>query len=114
MTMPIQFDTLEYARRLAEAGIPEAQADAHAQALSDVLANAIVVPGDLLLLKTDLVARMDILRHDVDAKLMAFREEFRLKLEALEARIHARLDKLGWLVAASLIMNAAILVKLFA
>jgi hypothetical protein len=33
MTMPIQFDTLEFAKTLQAAGIPQDQAEAHAQAL---------------------------------------------------------------------------------
>jgi hypothetical protein len=37
MHMPIQFDTLDYAKRLASAGVPMPQAEAHASALGDVL-----------------------------------------------------------------------------
>ena len=47
MHMPIQFDTLDYAKRLASAGVPTQQAEAHAAALGDVLGSAVVVHGEL-------------------------------------------------------------------
>ena len=40
-----------------------------------------MVPGDLLLLKTDLVARMDILRHEVNASTDVLRHEVNASME---------------------------------
>ena len=34
MHMPIQFDTLDYAKRLASSGVPTVQAEAHARAFT--------------------------------------------------------------------------------
>ncbi len=94
MNMPIKFDTLEYARKLAEAGIPAAQAEAQANALSDVLAEATVAPSELVLLRTDMTARIEMLRADIYAKLKALEENFNAKLEALEERFNAKLEAL--------------------
>lgn len=94
MNMPIKFDTLEYVRRLIEAGIPADQAEAQASALSDVLAEATVAPSELVLLRTDMIARIEMLRTDIYAKLEALEERFNAKLEALEERFNAKLEAL--------------------
>ena len=94
MTMPIKFDTLEYARKLAESGIPPDQAEAQANALSDVLAEATVGPSELVLLRTDMIARIEMLRTDIYARLEALEERINIKLEALEERFNAKLEAL--------------------
>lgn len=64
--MPIKFDTLEYTKKLTVAGVPQTQAEAQAQALHEALSEGTVTPADLLLLKTDVVARIELLKHDMD------------------------------------------------
>jgi Skp family chaperone for outer membrane proteins len=94
MNMPIKFDTLEYARRLVEAGIPADQAEAQANALSDVLSEATVGPSELVLLRTDMTSRIEMLRIDIYAKLKALEESFNAKLEAFEEGFNAKLEAL--------------------
>ena len=123
MTMPIKFDTLEYARRLAEAGIPADQADAHAQALSDALATASVTPAELVLVRSELLARMDMLKNDmlarmdllkveIDARFDLFKSEidarfalFETRLERLEALTNTKFKVLYWLTGLSLVAS---------
>jgi chromosome segregation ATPase len=124
MNMPIKFDTLEYARKLAESGIPPDQAEAQANALSDVLAEATVAPSELVLLRTDMIARIEMLRTDIYAKLEALEQRFNAKLEALEERVNAKLEALEqrliarfnakfvtlyWMVGISLTLHAVTL-----
>ena len=120
MTMPIQFDTLEYAKTLQAAGIPQDQAEAHAQALTTALSGAVVVPSEMVLLKADLLARMDLLRleletrmdaikHDLEARMDAIKRELDSRLDALELRIGNSFRTLRWLVATSLLCNFATL-----
>lgn len=92
MTMPIKFDTLEYARRLAEAGIPADQADAHAQALSEALATASVTPAELVLVRSELLARMDMLKSEVYARMDRLKVEIDARIDQLKVEIDARLD----------------------
>ncbi len=131
MTMPIQFDTLKYAKRLTEAGIPPDHAEAQAQALSDVLADTIVVPGDLILLKVDVIARIEVVRQELTASIELLRQEtlakfelarreldaleqrFNAKLEALELRINGKFKTLHWVLGAMLVLHIATLAKLF-
>ena len=94
MTMPIKFDTLEYARRLAEAGIPADQADAHAQALSEALATASVTPAELVLVRSELLARMDMLKSEIDARF---------------DHLNAKFKVVYWLTGLSLVMSAVTL-----
>ena len=63
-------DTLAYARRLRDAGIPEPQADAQAVALAEALrqnAGEIVTRGDLKELELKLEARFADVRRDMEA-----------------------------------------------
>lgn len=63
------FDTLAYARRLRDAGIPEPQADAQASALAEALrqnAGEIVTRGDLKELDLKLEARFADVRRDME------------------------------------------------
>jgi len=76
MNMPIHFNTLEYARKLGDAGLPPDQA----QALAEVLGEATVTPGDLLLLKTALLTRIDIARNEMLAQLSALRSEMQTQI----------------------------------
>jgi hypothetical protein len=94
MTMPIKFDTLEYARRLVEAGIPADQADAHAQALSDALATASVTPAELVLVRSELLARMDTLKSEVYARIDLLKVEIDARFDQLKIEIDARFDQL--------------------
>ena len=116
MTMPIKFDTLEYARRLAEAGIPADQADAHAQALSEALATASVTPAELVLVRSELLARMDMLKTEVYARMDRLKVEIDARIDQLKVEIDARLDRfealtnirfkvLYWLTGLSLVMS---------
>lgn len=104
MTMPIHINTLEYARKLGAAGMPQSQADAQALALYEALTQTlVVVPDDLALLRMDILARIDVLKVELNARI-----------DALERDVHARFKTVNWMMAASLMMHAAVLYKLFA
>ncbi len=72
----ITFDTLKYAERLKAAGVSESQAKAEAEALRDVLAEA---------LDTTLATKADVVRLE---KRM---DSFESKLEAMEQRLTIKL-----------------------
>ncbi|NVI82358.1 hypothetical protein [Janthinobacterium sp. BJB401] len=90
MHMPIQFDTLDYAKRLASAGVPTQQAEAHATALGEVLGSAVVVHGELAALERNLLGEIKLAAHNVDTKVGALE----LKIDALELRLDTRIDAL--------------------
>jgi hypothetical protein len=86
MTMAWAFDTLGYAKRLREAGVPNPQAEGHAEAAREFI-------------MTELVTKQDL-----QVQLQAAIDPLRAAITALEARIDTqtlRLTvRLGGIVAA--------------
>ncbi|AYM78847.1 hypothetical protein D9M09_25970 [Janthinobacterium agaricidamnosum] len=127
--MPIQFDTLDYAKRLASAGVPTQQAEAHATALGEVLGSAVVVHGELAL-ERNLLGEIKLVSQNVDTKVGALEMkidalELRLdtKIDALEQKFDARLERLDlrhgadmkhvyWMMSTLILLNLGILSKL--
>ena len=130
MHMPIQFDTLDYAKRLASAGVPPQQAEAHAAALGEVLGSAVVVHGELAALERNLLGEIKLVSQNVDTKVGALAVkidalELRLdtKIDALEQKFDARLERLDlrhgadmkhvyWMMSTLILLNLGILSKL--
>ncbi len=52
------FDTLAYARRLKAAGVDEAQAEAHAEAVRDAVTEGVATKADLASLETRVTVRL--------------------------------------------------------
>ncbi|SFI31119.1 hypothetical protein [Nitrosomonas sp. Nm34] len=103
----LTFDTLKYANTLKEAGVPSAQAEAEAKALSEVLEvnlKDLITKEDLLATKEDLHREIESLRRDIDSRFAMVD----LRLIQLEQRL---IIKLGTLMAFSIGIVAA-LVKL--
>lgn len=90
MHMPIQFDTLDYAKRLASAGVPTQQAEAHAAALGDVLGSAVVVHGELAALERNLLGEIKLVAQRVDTRVGALD----VKIDALELKLDRKIDTL--------------------
>ena len=59
------FDTLAYARRLKAAGVDEAQAEAHAEAVRDAVTEGVATKADLAELKAELKAAVAELKADM-------------------------------------------------
>ena len=56
--MAVAFDTLAYARRLRQAGVPEEQAQVHAEALAAVVTETLATKQDLRELEYRLTLRL--------------------------------------------------------
>jgi hypothetical protein len=85
----ITFDTLKYVEKLRAAGVPEAQAKAEAEALSEVLhsgSGELATTNDIRALTSD--------------------------LRSLEDRVNGKFTLLQWMIGFSLALNTAILLKL--
>ena len=70
------FDTLSYARRLKQAGVPDTQAEAMADATRELVVSGFATQADIAALKADIAA----VKTDV---------------AALEQRVTAAMDTLG-------------------
>ncbi|UMR31692.1 hypothetical protein MJ904_05655 [Massilia sp. MB5] len=103
MPMPLPFDKLEYSRILQASGVPQAQAEAHADALSYALSEPVLLSSDLTILKAEILAQ-------VSEMFAKFKEE--IKAEIL-TEVDKKLRPIYWMLAASLLMHAITLGKLF-
>ena len=54
MTSAITFDTLAYVKKLKAAGVPEKQAEAHAETFAEIVEDRIATKQDILVLKQGL------------------------------------------------------------
>ncbi|MBB3117443.1 hypothetical protein [Pseudoduganella violacea] len=99
MPMPLPFDKLEYSRILQASGVPPAQAEAHADALSYALSEPVCLSSDLAILKAEILAQ-------VSEMFVKFKAE-------ILAEVDKKLRPIYWMLAASLLMHAIVLTKLF-
>jgi len=103
--MTKQFDAITYAQELEAAGVPKAQAEVHAKALSYALSDSVVLPAQLAAVQHEIDNKVDALRDYVDAKIDALSDKLhgemremgarlRSEMQAIEARLNARIDRL--------------------
>jgi hypothetical protein len=65
-TVAWAFDTLGYAKRLRDAGVPNPQAEAHAEATREFIMTELVTKQDLLAVRQDLQATKQELQATID------------------------------------------------
>ena len=82
--MAYTFDSLGYAKRLRDRGVPNDQAEAHAEAVRDFIMPEIATKADVLAIKTDLLATEQRLQT-----------EFRTRITALETKLDSSITALG-------------------
>lgn len=99
MHMPIQFDTLDYAKRLASSGVPTVQAEAHAAALGEVLGGAVVGPGELAAVERNVLGEIKLVRQEmtqleqkIDHRFNVFEQKIDARFDTGEQKINVRFD----------------------
>jgi hypothetical protein len=105
----MSFDTLSYARRLKQAGLPEAQAEAIADATRELVVQDVATKADIAAVRADMAA----LRAELKADIAALRSD----MAALEQRLTALIEtqalrltvRLGGLIAIGIAILAAII-----
>jgi hypothetical protein len=93
--MAFAFDTLGYAKRLRDAGIPLEQAEAHAEAAREFIMTELVTKQDL-----------DIRLRGVEAAMQNMELRLENRIDSLELRLMVRL---GGLLAIAVAILAAII-----
>jgi hypothetical protein len=68
--MAYTFDSLGYAKRLRDRGVPQEQAEAHAEAARDFIMAELVTKTDLLATKQELQSSITELRHNMDTQTL--------------------------------------------
>jgi len=101
MNMTIQFDTLDYAKKLSSAGIPAPQAEAHAAALGNALASSAVARGELSALEQNLLSAIKLGEQQIHGRL-----------ERMDLRQGADMKHVYWMMSTLILLNLGILSKL--
>ncbi len=91
------FDTLTFARRLKQAGVPEAQAEAMADATRELVMQDVASKSDVVAVKTDITA--------LTVEVAAVEKRLTAALETLSLRLTVRM---GVMLAAGLSILAAV------
>ena len=101
MHMPIQFDTLDYAKRLASSGVPTMQAEAHAAALGDVLGSAVVVHGELAAVERHVLGEIKLVRQEmtqleqkIEARFDAWEQRSDTRASIAQQSLDARFERM--------------------
>ena len=94
----LAFDTLAYSKRLQEAGVPSAQAEAHAIAQADFLTHhllsAVATKTDLAELKVDMATKADLaeLKAELKTDLAELKTELKTDLTELKTDMVTKAD----------------------
>ena len=122
------FDTLTYAKKLQEAGVPPQQAETHAWALKETVEDTLATKQDLRELNTridgrftDLETRMDGRFKEVDGRFTALETSIDGRFNELETRFEGRFRLVYWMLGFNLALTlitfsvtAGLLLKLLA
>lgn len=129
-----QYDSLKYAKRLEDAGVPREQAAVHASVLGEVLSNVVFakqldekasqIRREMQNMEARLTARIDLLRTDVNARfdtleaslrgeIARIEATFRGEIARVEASLGGEIKRLHWMLATVVVTNLAIVGKIF-
>ena len=118
-----QYDSLQYAKRLEDAGVPKEQAAVHASVLGEVLSDvvfarqlketALQIHGDMGNLEARLIARIELFRTEVNARIDTLEASLRGEIARVEASLRGEIKKLHWMVGTLVVSHLALLAKLY-
>jgi hypothetical protein len=125
----MQFDTLDYARRLETAGVPGPQAEAQAKALGDVLGRAVAYRGDLVNLENSISSKLAAVESRLDTKIDTVANGLTNRIETIKTELYTKIETvknelqldlvgkietLKWMFGALVALNVGILIRLLA
>jgi hypothetical protein len=107
------FDNLGYAKRLRDGGVPQEQAEAHAEAARDFIMAELATKADVLAVRTDLLAT----EQRLQTELRHTKQELQTDLRHTEQKLQSSIDsqtlrltvRLGTLVMVGIGALAAVL-----
>ena len=107
------FDTLAYAKRLRDGGIPDRAAEVHAEAAREFIMTELVTKSDLESTRRELETSIETVRRELKAMIVALgddmkamRREFAASLDHRDARLLLRVGSMltfGFGIMAALI-----------
>jgi hypothetical protein len=91
------FDSLGYAKRLRDGGVPQDQAEGHAEAVRDFIMAELVSKSDLLATKLELRASMTELQTDLrttNQELRTTKQELQAELRVTKQELKTEISEL--------------------
>ena len=111
--MVFAFDSLSFAKHLRDNGVPQGQAEAHAEAARQFIMAELVTRNDLDAAVGAVRSEMAVTRHDLETSISAVRQDVEVLRRELESRMDTlslRLTvRLGGLIAVGVAVLAAII-----
>ena len=101
----MQFDTLDYAKRLETVGVPGPQAEAQAKALGEALGKAVAFPGDLVTLENNLASKLTTVEARLETRIDTTKTELKLELGG-------KIETLKWMFGVLVALNVGIMLRL--
>ncbi len=105
MPSAIPFDTHAFVKMLIAAGVPEPQAEVHAQALSEIVIEHLATKDDLRASEERVMMKLGAMEERFEAKLGGMEERFEARLKDVELRLTPRL---GAMLVAAVAISAAL------
>jgi hypothetical protein len=116
--MNTQYNALKYAQQLEAAGVPQAQAEVHANMLGRVISDCVTSPAELDALRKDLTHQLAETETRLRAEIAAAKVQLNSRIEIAFERLSLRLDKLDdamgylkWMNALTLALLLGLSVK---
>ena len=108
--MAYTFDSLGYAKRLRDGGVPRDQAEAQAEAARDFIMAELVTKSDLLAVRADLAADLLATEQRLQKELHSNVETLKTSIETLKETLSLRLTvRLGTMIVVGIGALAALL-----
>jgi hypothetical protein len=85
MRQPLPFDTHSYVKRLAAAGMPEAQDEVQAEALAEFVLSQVATKEDLRRVRDELTQKIEHTAEQLEARLNH-------RIDAVELRLSTKLE----------------------
>ncbi|MBM3509866.1 MAG: hypothetical protein FJX61_06975 [Alphaproteobacteria bacterium] len=106
------FDTLDFARRLKDAGVPGVQAEAHAQVIAEMVLTDVATKADLDQVKRELLQAVDARFASADARFAAFEHKVDARFAAVDQKIERLRDQLTLRLGALIVVGISALAAL--
>ena len=89
--MAFAFDTLAFAKRLRGGGIPDTQADVHAEAAREFIMAELATKSDLEVVRRELDTSIQTVRKDLEASIQSVKQELEASIHSLRKDMEANI-----------------------
>ena len=92
--MAFAFDTLAFAKRLRGGGIPDTQADVHAEAAREFIMAELATKSDLEVVRRELDTSIQTVRKDLEASIQSVRKDLEASIQSVKHELEASIQSL--------------------